>query len=637
MDRNGAGQGQSTTYGLACMACFKAKCRCVPRPSGGSCERCFRLRKDCQPSDSARRRIAQRAQESDTRIAQLEGKIESLLSAMQSVVSASGSSANVHRLLGDESLSLSTASSVRTPSTSGSTNPSIAGGPIAATDLSPAAPLCSTPAAAPRNTLAPLDISPHEAEECLNLFRSRMLPCFPLVHLPPRLTAWELRRDRPFLFQAIVTVTSFSTQTKLARAEHLKRLITAAAILEAQSNIDILLGLLTYITWSTDGFLGRADLLSRLMMLAISLVYDMRLNKPSPPDLTIMMTLTQGFSRDNQDTNDSVQSFMERHRAVLACFVLSSNLASHFSRIDALRWTPQMGEALRIVGMNKSCPTDEALVFHVRLQLLIQKAAEIREQQEADRSRASAHAAPVTVPSILYLKTLRAELLDLRASLSPGFHHRDILDMYTQYAELYIYQTAFSINTDAPEIALPGQFGGSGQVPGFERLECQWQSVEAIRSWLDIFQTVPLADCVGLPFHFWSQTIRCTVILKHLSTMEDPAWDCRAVRTRVDLSLVLDWVSAKFERLSGETGLDIDDDLFKLLSKLLTRSRAWMESKMLLVAQKRDAVTGDWIAEPDITGGRYPSILDEMVWMESMNLESDQWFETMLHWSPDEL
>lgn len=38
MEKRGPTAG-SGNYGQACMQCFKAKCRCIPRPDGGACER----------------------------------------------------------------------------------------------------------------------------------------------------------------------------------------------------------------------------------------------------------------------------------------------------------------------------------------------------------------------------------------------------------------------------------------------------------------------------------------------------------------------------------------------------------------------------------------------------------------------
>jgi hypothetical protein len=153
-----------------------------------------------------------------------------------------------------------------------------------------------------------------------------MLPFFPFIDLTPNMTTWYLRQNRPFLFQAIHTVTTFSTQERLPKIEELKHVLFTSALLEVQSNIDLLQGLLTYLTWSTDAFLGRADLLSRLMMLAISLVYDLRLFKPSSKDVEVMMTITQGRADDNSQSpaDKTPHELLERQRAVLACFILSS-------------------------------------------------------------------------------------------------------------------------------------------------------------------------------------------------------------------------------------------------------------------------------------------------------------------------
>jgi hypothetical protein len=41
----------------------------------------------------------------------------------------------------------------------------------------------------------------------------------------------------------------------------------------------------------------------------------------------------------------------------------------------------------------------------------------------------------------------------------------------------------------------------------FQRLECLWQSVENIKSWLDEFYRIPCSKLVGQPFHLWSQMI----------------------------------------------------------------------------------------------------------------------------------
>jgi len=263
--------------------------------------------------------------------------MESLLTAMQSFIrspGASGSSVNVLQPLqpiNGDSISSSTSSNATllTP-----TSTSLAFGETPPTFTPDSAPILSPNPnqffPSHHYSLSLSAPSSNEADEQLNFFRSRMLPSFPFINFAPYTTSWYLRENRPFLFQAIRTVTTFSTQERLIQVEELKRLLFTSVLLKVESNIDLLLGLLIYIAWSTDAFLGRADLISRLMMLAISLVYDLRLFKPSSPDVQLMMAITtQGESDEtSQSPNDETPyGLLERQRAVLACFILSSKCA----------------------------------------------------------------------------------------------------------------------------------------------------------------------------------------------------------------------------------------------------------------------------------------------------------------------
>ncbi|RHZ48793.1 uncharacterized protein CDV56_105380 [Aspergillus thermomutatus] len=514
--------------------------------------------------------------------------MESLLSAMQSFVGSTAASGS--QPLDGDSISSSTSCSNTTLGTPASTTLGSREGPTFATDsVATVSPNQNPIFLSHHCSLSTPAPSPNQADERLDFFRSRMLPSFPFIDLTPDMTSRYLRQNRPFLFQAIHTVTTFSTQERLTQVEELKRLLFTSALLKVQSNIDLLLGLLTYLAWSTDPFLGRADLVSRLMMLAMSLVYDLRLFKPSSPDVQIMMAITQG--RADEHIDGTPYGLLERQRAVLACFILSSNISSHLGRQDAIRWTPQMEEALRVITISKSCPADRLFASQVRLQLLKQRADDVRQQDEARTGTAPAAA---SAPRLLYLKTLRRELHELRSSFPPDLH----------------------------QIDLSGRMGNGGTLLGFERLECLWQSVENIKSWLDNFYRIPCSKLVGQPFHFWSQMILTITLLKYLSTLQDPEWDCQAVRNTVHLISTMDCMLQKLDLSSKEPELQCNDHFLKFLSKLLTRYRLWAEARWDVASQIHDVETRPGQSPiPD---------LDQMVWMQSMDLGDDQWFESVL-------
>lgn len=116
-------------------------------------------------------------------------------------------------------------------------------------------------------------------------------------------------------------------------------------------------------------------------MLAMSLVYDLRLNKPLPRDEHMLGRFLPDFEACFDDASEEMgRRLLEQQRAVLGWFILSSIVSSYFAQMDTMRWTPTMNEALQAIGANKTCPTDEVLAFQVRLQLLAQRTAHVREE-----------------------------------------------------------------------------------------------------------------------------------------------------------------------------------------------------------------------------------------------------------------
>ena len=246
---------------------------------------------------------------------------------LQSVVKATGVSANLPPPLNDSRSATYVGQAVQNSSdtfidpTTSLTPLSIAN-PQASTTLRNPFPVTSPPNDFPPTLYEP---SVDEAEHYLQVFQSRMLPCFPFIYLPPGLIAQQLRQDRPFLFRAIVAVATPLTEQKIARIEGLKYVLAKSSMLENQTNIDMLLSILTYVTWSTDPFLKRTSNLFRMIMLAISLVDDLNLTRSIPPENQFIAKMAPGLGHPEENAAEaSSPGCLENQRALLACFVLSS-------------------------------------------------------------------------------------------------------------------------------------------------------------------------------------------------------------------------------------------------------------------------------------------------------------------------
>ncbi len=248
----------SVTYGRACTNCARSKCKCVRRPGHSICERCRHLDKPCHPTDSVRKSRTGR-NNADSRIAHLEGKIDGLVSVLQSLAPSAtgsnlasgllnlGSGARNDGAINQEVLS----TTYRTVDVdhSGVTTSAAHSADGAPTPTSSSA--ISGPTILSSQPSTVFEPSSEEAEECLVIFRTRMLKNFPFVHLPSDMWAGRLRQTRPFLLTCIIAAVSKSTAKKLALGREIKQTLARRMLIEDGSSIDIdlLLGLLTFMAW----------------------------------------------------------------------------------------------------------------------------------------------------------------------------------------------------------------------------------------------------------------------------------------------------------------------------------------------------------------------------------------------------
>ncbi|OGE53352.1 hypothetical protein PENARI_c008G03841 [Penicillium arizonense] len=465
--------------------------------------------------------------------------------------------------------------------------------------------------------LSPSSVPPSSASISIDTFCSRMLHHFPFVHLPAYLTAEKLRLDRPFLFRAIICVTSVSAKDKMASSLELKRVLYEAAFLQRlpqqkqqqpQQTVDLLLGLLVYIAWGWEHLRSNHSL-PRLMAMAISLVGELRFLDQAVPEISRTIShlepnggfdnvygITPATTATTTPTTGAgvtdTQLYLERQRAILGCFVLGSAVSAYFCQVEAPRWTPQMDEALAaIVASGNSagaeCPSDAALAIQVRLQLLATKAAEVRE-----RAQLPDHPPPETLSpqSLLYIKALMGQLQELRASVPPAFQQHFLLLAQTYYTEMCIIETIHIQQSARPP---PPKCGPT-------RISCFWQSALAIKSCTSTFLTLSPSGLLGISFIQWAQLVRCVATLHQLSTLRESGWDPATVRRLVDLPVLLSCTADKLELAAAEAGEQpaSADGVFMQLARGLRMFQSSYHDRELLSQQEeayRAKETGDGV------------------------------------------
>lgn len=236
-------------YGKACVNCSKAKCKCVLRGEG-PCERwglpcmwnisatdhlarCQRLNKPCHAASSRRART-RRGADSNRR---LEEKLDDLVALLRRPAPSSGFSERPESSTDGQSKVFETPEETGTSTTS----PDHHAGCLGTSGL----PACNVAVdSAPGNAH-----SAGEADLVLKVFLDRHLKHLPIIHIPLNAKADDLRRKRPFFWQNVefVTETSFERQQIIGR--RIRATLAQKLIVEHDRSVDLLMGLMTYLTW----------------------------------------------------------------------------------------------------------------------------------------------------------------------------------------------------------------------------------------------------------------------------------------------------------------------------------------------------------------------------------------------------
>ncbi|KAI1146468.1 hypothetical protein F4825DRAFT_193988 [Nemania diffusa] len=587
----------SAPYGQACTNCAKAKCKCilVVQTNSGSgrgasrptCERCARLGRECKPSNTVRkrggagsRRAAGRSASSDvpngisaaSRAANLEQKLEDLVAILKAQTGSTPAQASSqpdagqpHRQgIPDQNaraeLGVVPASGPGRRSNNMG-NGIAASGPTVITPASTSYATCSTADSTPSPLSAPADdtlTSTAEAEATLAFFRQHHLKTFPFVYIPPDTTAAQLQRDRPYLWLNISAICCRSPIKQASLSLRTRSELAHRILITCERNIDILLGAICLLGWTTH--LCFKPTMSAVIGMAIAVVTDLRLDKPTHDDDPRVMNCFKSahFVR----TPHSIVRTMEERRATLACYVICLS-GSSFLKCSTMRWTPQMEDSLKILTANPECEGDQILVLMVRIQRL----ADIISQSQATWASETGGYSTLKPPVNIYIKYFKQCLQTIKDQLPESLKDHRLATSLILSAEMTISEIPFSNiacwNSHIPELHTtdtnPQPCGGgapshSARPMDIGRLEASFATLQASKAQLEHFLTFELADHVGLSFPVLLNFFRSAQSLYRLHLIVDPGWDHSAVAGSIDLPAAMELVAHRYDQIPALYG-----------------------------------------------------------------------------------
>ncbi|KAI2621290.1 hypothetical protein GGR54DRAFT_600933 [Hypoxylon sp. NC1633] len=508
--------------GRACTNCARVKCKCIYRADGATCERCYRLKKECTPSTSVGRRTAKRR--GISRTARLEEKLDELVSALKTQRGTKKDPEDDYEDLGEQG---ELDSDTDTPSVAALT-------PATATNSLGGTTLLSASKTPDSNISYSDEPPPPEAEELLKKFREETIGFFPFVYIPPHVTSQQLRELYPFLWLNIVCVALGSPRRRTALGDQARNIVIQKIVIDREKSLDLLLGLLALVGWA---HLQRRDrpFWTLFSQLIVTLVCDLGLHQP-PSNGTLFCAPSK--DGDPRMTNYYRRRTHEEQRAVLGAFVVTSMVSNIFKHAPGLRWSSHLDGYLSNLAQDSTVTQDETLIAQVRMQLII-------NQMYDDSWQTSGGGGPPA----LYLSALRSQLHEITRQEKLGTavrNHPMILELY-HFTELLINESAISKSTTP------------WNEPDLRRFEVYQNCLVSIKAFIDTFFATPITLLGSMPLTSFPQLVRVVRCLHKISTIQDPAWDRAAVRRTIDLIPTCDKIIGTFEYLKAASALVTPD------------------------------------------------------------------------------
>ncbi|KAI9703448.1 MAG: hypothetical protein M1820_005921 [Bogoriella megaspora] len=400
------------------------------------------------------------------------------------------------------------------------------------------------------------DPTPLEAEQFLNVFRSSRSPLFPFVHIPNEKTAAELRAESPFLWLCIMYISMSRYDQSIEASYKIRQLLCQTMIMYFDKKLDILQGLLVYIGWTNQNTKEKPTL-AVLTQLAVSVVFDLGLNRHIPTEISAMHTCIKGGG-----IPISLVRTMEERRAVLGCYLLTSVISGYLQRTDALRWTDHMEQSLQMIEAKRECEADLILVQQVKLQHIVEK---INQDHWYNPNPDKPGQRPV-IP--IYIKALESSHNEVKRQTPLEVAQNQTILLHSLHVEIKIHELALFKDNESD----------------FRRMENLLICFRAVRSFLDIILSMTGQGFLYFPFTMFSQTGHCLIALFKLTMFDDPMWDREYVRNTIDALATLDRVIEMLRQTAALVGEYEDDNpetnFFSKACRLMMQMRAGWAIKL---------------------------------------------------------
>ncbi|KAL8949242.1 MAG: hypothetical protein Q9222_004631 [Ikaeria aurantiellina] len=208
------------------------------------------------------------------------------------------------------------------------------------------------------------------ASELFEHYNKKMAPHMPLVIFPPDTPSGAIRKRRPILFLAILSVASGQEHLDLQRilAKEIMRTFADRIVFRGERSLELIQALQVLVLWYWPEENRDAQTYQLIHMAAVMAI-DLGLGRRVRGSREPFHAIWKDHPRIKPFTQTS--DALESRRAWLGCYLLCASAAMGFRRTNLIRWSSYMDDCLDTLNASsEALASDSVLVEWVRLQKL---------------------------------------------------------------------------------------------------------------------------------------------------------------------------------------------------------------------------------------------------------------------------
>ncbi|KAH8692043.1 hypothetical protein BGW36DRAFT_464621 [Talaromyces proteolyticus] len=356
-----------------------------------------------------------------------------------------------------------------------------------------------------------------QADLYLNRFRKMSQFC-PYVVLPENATIADLRLSNPFLLLAILASASTPDRPLQVWLSHeFLQQLSETYVVKGEKSLDMLQGLLVYVTWYHLHFKSINRLLAIAVSIAIELGINRRplVNEKEQVAVKFSSTLSHGLRNSGPDFWS-----LEARRAFIGCYVLSLMYSSLQRKVNTMKYTSYLEDCAVSIATEYQVLSDLTLPHYLRIARYFELVGDAFGYNLPNNNQDKLSEETIQ----FYIRSFDSQLQELVKSATQPMN--TILTLWHRVADIYTHEI--------------GLYGIVESNISIKQTEILFNCTTAAHKFLDSVLIATKKDVDYWPTFLLSQIhYTVTIVTKLTLGVRSPTWNAAEVRNIIKLELYI--------------------------------------------------------------------------------------------------